>query len=153
MRLWRLVRRPYARTAFSGAGARNHGGRWNHPGTPMVYAAETLSLAALELLVHLDLDLAPPDLVAIPADLPDEAPVRRLESSDPRRDWRAYPAPASTQDLGTAWAASGATAALLVPSVVVPEERNVLLNPAHPDFRRLHIAPARPFRLDPRLRR
>ena len=151
MQLWRLVRRPYARTAFSGVGARDHGGRWNHVGTAVVYTTETLSLAALELLIHVDLDQAPSDLVAVPAELPDDVPVRRLEPKELPRNWRAYPAPPSTRTLGSGWIDSGASVGLRVPSVVVPEEGIVLLNPAHGDFRRLRVGRSRSFRLDARL--
>jgi RES domain-containing protein len=149
MRVWRLCRRKHA--AFDGEGARLAGGRWNRRGIAVVYASETLSLAALEYLVHLDATLAPRDLVATAADLPDVLPVTRFEVADLPRNWRRYPAPEALAELGTEWAEARRTAVLSVPSAVVPSERNILLNPAHPDFKTLHLLSPLRFSFDPRL--
>ncbi len=149
MRVWRLCRRKHA--AFDGEGARLAGGRWNRKGTAVVYVSETLSLAALEYLVHLDIALAPDDLVAAPAEIPDALPVTRLEAADLPRGWRRYPAPEALGELGTAWASARRTAVLSVPSAVVPQERNLILNPAHPDFPKIRPHPPERFSFDPRL--
>jgi RES domain-containing protein len=149
MRVWRLCRRKHA--AFDGEGARLAGGRWNRRGTAVVYASETLSLAALEYLVHLDFVLAPPDLTAVAAEIPDSLPVTRLEAADLPRNWRSYPAPDALAELGTTWITTRRTVALSVPSAIVPAERNVLLNPAHPDFKKLRLLPPERFSFDPRL--
>jgi RES domain-containing protein len=151
MRVWRLCRRKHA--AFDGEGARLAGGRWNRRGTAVVYASETLSLAALESLVHLDFALAPDDLVAVAADIPDALPMTRLEVADLPRNWRRYPAPEALADLGTDWAGARRTAVLSVPSALVPRERNILLNPTHPEFRRVRLLPPERFSFDPRLTR
>lgn len=148
MRVWRLAGR--GRTAFDGEGARLYGGRWNHPGVAVVYTAESLALAVLELFVHLSPRDAP-GLVAIPADVPEQVRVERLDPRELPRDWRATPAPPALADLGTAWARGGASAVLAVPSAIVPRETNYLLNPAHPDFRRPRIGRPEPFSLDPRM--
>jgi RES domain-containing protein len=151
MRVWRLCRRKHA--AFDGEGARLAGGRWNRRGTAVVYASETLSLAALEYLVHLDVTLAPRDLVAAAADLPDVLPVTRFEVADLPRNWRRYPAPEALAERGTEWAEARRTAVLSVPSALVPSERNILLNPGHPDFKKLRLLPPERFSFDPRLTR
>jgi len=151
MKVWRLCRRRHA--AFDGEGARRAGGRWNRKGQAVVYASETLSLAALEMLVHCDPGLMPEDLVAIPADVSDAIRVRRLEESDLPRGWRRYPAPAALAEIGGDWIEGREAAVLSVPSCLVPRERNVLLNPAHPDFRRIRIGDAEPFSFDTRLNR
>lgn len=151
MRVWRLCRRKHA--AFDGEGARLAGGRWNRRGTAVVYVSETLSLAALEYLVHLDLALAPDDLVSVPADIPDTLPVARLEAADLPRGWRRYPAPEALARLGADWAAARRTAVLFVPSAVVPQERNLILNPAHPDFPKIRVGAPGRFSFDPRLLR
>ncbi|HKD17422.1 MAG TPA: RES domain-containing protein [Thermoanaerobaculia bacterium] len=149
MELWRLCRRRHA--AFDGEGARRAGGRWNRKGEAVVYASESLSLAALELLVHCDPALLPPDLVAIRAEVPEGVAIRRVEEKDLPRGWRAYPPPANLAEIGAAWIARGDTAVLTVPSCLVPRERNALLNPAHGDFRRIRVGRPEPFSLDPRL--
>jgi RES domain-containing protein len=147
--VWRLCKRRHA--ALDGQGARLAGGRWNSRGTAVVYASETLSLAALELLVHGDPALLPDDLVAIAIAIPDGLPVRRIEAAGLPRTWRRYPAPESLAPLGDAWAKDRASAVLSVPSAVVPGERNFLLNPAHPDFRRIRAGRPEKFALDARL--
>ena len=151
--VWRICSRRHARDAFSGSGARLYGGRWNPPGVALVYTAGSLSLAALELFVHLDPADLPPDLVAISATIPDGVAVETIamDSLPPR--WREYPAPPATQEIGKQWASRGETAVLSVPSAVIPQERNLLLNPAHPRFSRVQVHRPERFRLDPRMRR
>lgn len=151
MRVWRICSRRHA--AFDGEGARRFGGRWNHRGTAIVYTSESLSLAALEYFVNLDSDLAPSGLVFISVEIPDGVAMERLEIADLPKDWRLYPAPETLQDQGTAWVAKASSVVLAVPSVVIPEERNYLLNPAHPDFKRIVISPSKPFHFDPRMRK
>jgi RES domain-containing protein len=119
----------------------------------VVYTSATLSLAALEYFVHLDPGDAPTDLVAILADIPDAVPRAVIGIEQLPDDWRAYPAPERVADLGSQWIRSGRTAVLVVPSAVVLQERNYLLNPIHRDFRRLRIGTPEPFSLDPRLRK
>jgi RES domain-containing protein len=135
---WRLCRRPFA--DLSGDGARRFGGRWNSPGRPLVYLAEHPALAALELRVHLDLpfELLPADFVLLRVSVP-EAPISGIE------------APAATIVLGDAWLTEAPSAALRVPSVLVPHAWNILLNPRHPEATRAEIREIEPFRFDPRL--
>ena len=116
-----------------------------------MYASATLSLAALEYFVHLNSPEAPDDLVALGADIPDN--VSRMEVDGRRRpaDGRAYPAPESLADLGSSWIREGKTAVLIVPSAVIPSERNYLLNPVHPHFGTIRIGRPTPFSFDLRL--
>lgn len=143
MRAWRLARRRYA--ALDGAGARRYGGRWNRPGQSVVYASEHLSLAVLEVVVHLEVDLNefPSDYVKIAIEIPDTVSIDRIEKL-PKTD-------AEMSELGTRWREAACSAVLLVPSVVVPEEFNVLFNPEHPDFPEVEAADPKPFRFDQRL--
>lgn len=116
----------------------------------MIYTAQTQSLAVLEVLIHLD----SPDLlkkyllfdVAV-----DEAFISELDLSRLPRNWKADPGPSRVQAIGDVWAANSSSAVLRVPSTLVPGESNFLLNPQHPDFRRLRIGKALPFQFDPRL--
>jgi RES domain-containing protein len=117
----------------------------------MVYTSETLALAALEYLVHVNPEDLPHDLVATSAVIPDTTRIGRAQVGDLPTNWRAYPAPGELADMGSAWARKGRTAVLAVPSVVVPVEWNYLLSPGHADFSRIRIAPPEPFSFDPRL--
>lgn len=120
----------------------------------MVYTSQTLSLCALEYFVHLEPDLAPRELVAIAAEIPDDVPIAAidaLEAAGLPSEWRAYPAPDSLKDLGSAWIREGGTAVLSVPSSIIPHERNFLINPGHPEAGRIRVEPAEPFAFDPRM--
>jgi RES domain-containing protein len=149
MLVWRLCRSIHAADAFSGEGARRFGGRWNSRGTPMIYTSTSLSLAAIELFVHLDPTLAPDDLVAIAATLPDGEPARNITTADLAPDWRSDEA--GPRALGDAWIQSRSTLALKVPSVPIPPEWNVLINPLHPRLGELKIDPPQPFVFDARM--
>jgi RES domain-containing protein len=151
MQLWRICRAAYRDSAFSGAGAEQTGGRWNDRGTPLVYASENLSLAALELFVHVAPNCLPDDLIAIRATLPDTVTSEELSVSGLPKSWREYPAPAELPALGMAWLRRGKSLVLLVPSAINPVERNILLNPAHRERSLLQIHETIPFRFDPRM--
>lgn len=151
MRVWRIIPKLHLSRAFDGEGARRFGGRWNRLGTRVVYTSATLSLAALEFFVNLDRDTEPDQLVALSADIPDDVHIDYMKMSSLPKNWRSYPVPEAVQDLGTAWVASGSTAVLAVPSAVIPDERNYLLNPAHPDFQRFHLNKPEAFHFDPRM--
>lgn len=151
MEAWRLTMSKHARRAFDGEGARLHGGRWNHAGLPAVYVAATVSLAALEYLAGVDVDLAPEPLVVIPVAWDAGVRTEALEPGKLPGDWRTYPHPESTRTLGDAWLERAATAVLSVPSAIVPQERIYVLNPRHPKFAQLRIGPPQPFAYDPRL--
>ena len=148
---WRLCRREHAR--LDGEGARLYGGRWNRRGTPVVYLGSTLSLACLEYLVHLESGLEPADLVSVRVSIPSDAPSEAASLDDLPRNWRLYPAPETLQDIGDEWARRGDSLVLTVPSVVVPEERNILVNPRHPRMRDVSAERPLPFPLDPRMRK
>jgi RES domain-containing protein len=148
---YRLVKQRWAAAALDGSGAKAYGGRWNSPGTALLYASETIALAALELLVHLHRADILSSYRLFGLSLPD-ASVRRLDASDLPPDWRADPIPVSTARLGDGWVASGRSLALLVPSVIIPREHNLLISPAHPDFAAMaEGAASEPFDFDPRL--
>jgi RES domain-containing protein len=149
--LWRISKRKYAATAFSGEGARRVGGRWNSRGQGIVYTSGTLSLSALEVFVHMEVEDVATMLAWIPVDVPTEVKIEYLEVAQLPPDWRNIPAPAVLVTMGDNWFGSGSTAILAVPSVVIPMEYNYLINPSHPDFVRLTVKPPQPFELDPRL--
>lgn len=147
---WRIVKARHARTAFDGEGARRYGGRWNSPGTAVVYASESRALGLLEVLAGLSSPRAVQGYVVIPvtfnADL-----ARDLPPFDLPDGWRRYPPTSATQRIGDAWAAGRQSVVLRVPSALVPQESNYLLNPGHPDFHRIRIGEVVPLVIDPRL--
>lgn len=149
--VYRLTSARYRDRAFEGEGARRYGGRWNHRGTAVVYASQSLSLACLEALVHVDPDTLPDELVSIAAHLPVELSVLRLDPLALPVSWRRYPAAEALKDIGSQWAKSGASAVLGVPSAVIPQEWNFLLNPRHPEFVAIEAIAPEAFVFDGRL--
>lgn len=148
LKAWRIIQAHHAKSAFTGEGARRYGGRWNQRGTPMVYIAGSLSLAALEMLVHLEASEVLNTYVCIPVSFSDSL-CRKLDTLPD--NWADDPAPSSTKDIGTAWGHNADSVVLAVPSVLIPEETNYLINPLHPDFGKLQIDDPEPFQYDPRL--
>jgi RES domain-containing protein len=150
LRAWRIVKRKHSKDAFSGEGARRFGGRWNSPGVAMVYTAEHVSLAVLEILVHVEHTGLLPKYVLFQVDF-DEGLVEVLDPSALPKNWSTYPAPLSLRAIGDRWVADGRFAVLSVPSAVVPLERLFLLNPQHADFPRVKVGMPQPFSFDARL--
>lgn len=146
---WRMVKEKHIATAFSGEGAARTGGRWNSRGVAVVYTSATRSLAALETLVHLN-PLVIFDYRIIRVEF-DDGWVERLTLAALSSDWNMEPPPLSTRQLGDDWARSSRSAILAVPSVIIPDETNYVLNPAHPDFKKIAIDEPAPFTFDPRL--
>ena len=147
---WRIVKRKLAKDAFSGEGARLYGGRWNSPGVSVVYTAQSQSLAALELLVHLEISDVLHEYVVIEARF-DASLITRLAKSDLPQNWRASPAPASARAIGDAWLAEEPSPVLELPSAVIPAENIFLLNPQHSAFAKIVIGNPLAFEFDPRL--
>lgn len=150
--VWRLVKDKHKNDAFDGEGARQYPGRWNLPGTPMIYVAGSLSLAALELFVHLEPVCAHViRFVSFRVEIPDDLLVEKMELDKLPDDWRSEPARSSTQELGTKWAEANKSVVLRVPSSIIPIEYNYCLNPAHPRFKRIRIDEPEPFSFDARM--
>ncbi|MGF1655928.1 MAG: RES family NAD+ phosphorylase [Verrucomicrobiales bacterium] len=147
---WRIVGIGRADSAFDGAGARLFGGRWNTRGQAMIYTAGSRALAALEVLVHLERPLSHA-FVRFAVKIPDAC----IQALDDQVTWcslahRPTIDPA-TQQRGDDWVRQASSLVLQVPSSVIPEEPNYLINPQHPEFARLIIGPPESFSLDPRL--
>jgi len=146
---WRLVRVKYAAQAASGEGAARAGGRWNSRGTAVIYASSSQSLAALETLVHLNprIILAYKIVeIAFAKDL-----VQNLSRHTLPTDWRSEPPPLATKRIGDQWVKEATSAVLAVPSTIIPEELNYLLNPGHRDFAKIRFGKPQDFSFDPRL--
>ncbi len=148
---FRLCKTKFMASAFSGEGARLHGGRWNSPGLAVVYTSSSLSLATLEVLVHLEDPEAFARLFSwVFLEFPEDA-VERVDPARLADGWRADGANSASRAVGDAWLRSMRTPVLAVPSVVTPGEWNYLLNPAHWRFAEVRIGETRRFRPDPRL--
>jgi RES domain-containing protein len=155
--LWRLSKDTisYIASDLTGKGAAIAGGRWNEKGTPTVYCASSISLAALEVLAHTsstgvhirNLFLVE---ISIPSRLLNAAPKRN--ASKLPIAWLASPPGRASVDVGQAWLAACKSVALRVPSIVVPEEFNIVLNPSHPDMKKITASVVRQFVFDPRLK-
>ena len=152
MRVWRICRESFAADPLSGRGGLVTSGRWHSKGRRVTYATGALSLAALEVLVHTDKSMLPADLVRLEIDVPDKLKLTRIDVKSLPRDWRMYPAPAELQRLGDDWLSTGPTAVLQVPSAVIPEEFNFLLNPAQTDAPKIRVVSKESFAFDSRLR-
>lgn len=148
--VWRITTRRFTDQASSGEGARLYGGRWNRVGQPVVYTAESRSLALLEMLVQ-DEPLRA-HYVLIPVYLPEEVSLETLEVNALPSDWRSHAGRHALQRLGAEWLRTSRSCVLSVPSAVMPAERNFLINPLHPDCRHIRLGKPETLDTDMRLR-
>lgn len=153
--LWRIATQTtaYAATDLSGTGARLTGGRWNSPGRPVVYTSTGMSLAVLETVVHLKSSSFPFARYLVRLEVPHALwKARRVDEVEQLPDgWDALPSGSVSRHHGDAWLAAGHPLLLEVPSVVLPEESNVLINPLHRDAHKIRATLVRPFAYDSRL--
>ena len=147
---WRIVKARHATGALDGEGARVEGGRWNSPGSAVVYTSQSAALAALEMLVHLGRGSILAAYVLIACTF-EKTLVSRLDRKRLPKNWRSYPAPPGLQMVGDEWIKSRESAVLEVPSVVIETDSNYLLNPHHPGFRTIRVGKPHPFEFDLRL--
>lgn len=154
-RVWRLATDTptYEADDLSGAGAKATGGRWNEVGMPMLYTSSSIALACLETIVHLNAGGLPLNRYLVAVDIPDQvwAGARQEAGTSLKIGWDAEPAGRVSIRLGSEWIASRASAVLVVPSAIIPEEFNVLINPQHPDSTAITAAKVRRWLYDPRL--
>ena len=138
---WRLADPRYAED-LDGIGNRLYGARWNSPGRGVVYCSENLSLCVLENLVHLNPAMRDrlPDRVAVRVEYPDGIELTGFAAL-----------PADCRVVGDHWLDEGRTLVLRAPSIVVPQEMNLMFNPAHPMMHHLKIVELVPFTFDQRL--
>ena len=149
-RFYRIVQSAWAATAFTGEGARTYGGRWNTPGIAAVYLAESRALAALGIVVHAPREALLLDWFVIEVEI-DDSLIDRVPRSKLPVDWRMNPSSRSAQLFGSVWLRDRRNLALLLPSVIIPEEKALLLNPSHPAMRSVRPGPPERFNFDARL--
>jgi len=131
--VWRIVNTNYKDKAYEGDGARIYGGRWNSKGVAVVYTAGSLALASIEMILNLPAPKLLQKYVRISAYISLDL-VLELSEVDLPKDWNSRPISPSTRAIGDRWVKEQSSAVLRVPSIVVPDEYNYLLNPNHPDF-------------------
>jgi RES domain-containing protein len=147
---WRIVLKSETAAAFSGQGAWVYGGRWNSPHVRVVYVSEHQSTAAFEVFVN-NLPFPPTEKYqAFRLEWPDGL-TEELSQKQWPTNWRLSPPATETMEIGDRWVAERRSAVLAVPSAISPDDRNFLLNPEHPDFKRIRIAPPIEYEFDPRL--
>lgn len=150
IRIWRIVKEKFKHDAFTGEGAAKFGGRWNSIGVPVVYTSESLSLATLEILAGgFPLTLISGYCrfaVEIDASLIETFPKKKLPP-----EWSSFPASEQCRRIGDTWVREKRSVALKVPSAVVAEEYNYLINPLHPDFGKIIIGKSEKLSVDRRL--
>jgi RES domain-containing protein len=150
--VWRLTPPRYAQH-LDGEGARLVGGRWNSPGRPALYTSSHLSLAVLEVFVHLAPELRDmlPELDAVRIAVPSDQGVVEIEIEQFEGLMAASDPLAACRRFGDDWLSRASELVLKAPSVLVPEDPNLILNPLHPGMRQVEIESSRRFRFDPRM--
>ncbi|USX24298.1 RES family NAD+ phosphorylase [Oxalobacteraceae bacterium OTU3CINTB1] len=150
--VWRIaVEAPtYAANDLSGTGAKTTGGRWNSKGTAVVYCAANIALATLETVHYLRGGSLPFNRYLVRIDIPDDVWAARHVLAPLPGGWDAVPVGMSARAAGDAWIAAGATALLQVPSVIVPDEYNILINPLHGDAAAVVATTLKRWIYDPR---
>lgn len=147
---WRIAKTRYAASAFDGEGARMNGGRWNTVGVRVAYAAESVALAALEVLAGLQKTSVLPSYSLVSIQF-DESEVEVLPRALLPANWRTFPAPPALQEIGDRWVSENRSMVLQVPSAIIENEANYLLNPAHASFASITISTPSPFDVDARI--
>ncbi|MCG7868785.1 MAG: RES family NAD+ phosphorylase [Candidatus Thiodiazotropha taylori] len=151
MRVWRLTTKRHTNTAFSGIGNRKAGSRWVPSGYSAVYTSTHLSLAVLETLVHIDPFHLKNNFVVLQAEISEEIDIETLQPDTLPDDWQDGYEDPRLQAIGQDWIERASSAVLIVPSAIVPVERNIIINPLHSDFKHIKISDPAPFRFDGRL--
>jgi len=149
MRVYRIAKEQYIKD-LSGEGSRLYGGRWNNKGTRIIYTAESRSLATVEYLVHVPLQIIPRDLYIAEIDVPD-VEIEIVEPASLETNWQDYPSPKLIRDIGDTWQRDNKTLLLRVPSAVIKNEWNILVNPEHKQFHKVKIVSIESYSFDARL--
>ncbi|MCA9402873.1 MAG: RES family NAD+ phosphorylase [Candidatus Omnitrophica bacterium] len=138
-------------TDTRGTGAKLTGGRWNDKGRAVVYTSQSIALACLEVLVHYGQRALSTKFRKLSVTLPQGTSLKEVRTASLSKGWSAFPESRECREIGNAWLDQGRYCILKVPSVVVPEEHNFLLNPQHPEFKRVRFGKPQKMNFDPRL--
>ena len=140
MLLYRICKKKYAKD-LSGSGSKITSGRFNSKGIAVLYTASSFPLATLEILVHVDKDLLPKNLVLVELSIPNRIIIDEIKISQLGKLWYKYPSPTYCKKIGDDWYKSHSSLALKVPSAVTRNNSdfNIVLNPSHVDFNKVKI--------------
>lgn len=152
MELFRIAKCQYIRD-LSGTGARIYGGRWNSKGNPVLYTAGSRALAALEILVHIPQKNMTKDFCILSLELPKEINVKKIPKKGLPEGWDKIPIQEACQSIGDQWLKKAKYTIFQIPSVVIAEEYNYLINPLHPEASKIEIKQVTPFIFDERISR
>jgi RES domain-containing protein len=150
MLVYRIAKTDYVRD-LTGMGAKLYGGRWNHRGTALIYTSETRALATLEYLEHVSMANVPRILSMAILEIPDDPAAETIWAESLPKNWRDFPAPPELADLGTKWAQSQGSLLLAIPSAVVMQEHNILINLSHPEMACVVVHSVENYEMDRRL--
>lgn len=149
MIVYRLTKGQY-KNEISGIGAELYGGRWNSKGTRMIYTGESRALCTTEIAVHTPLGIVPQDYYLQTIELP-TVPILKIDHNSLETNWRDFPHNLSTKSKGDEFIKSGEYLISQVPSAVIQDEYNYLINPFHPDYSKVELVQVEEFRFDKRL--
>lgn len=150
MEAYRLSKEIYA-SALSGKGAAIKGARWNSTGIEIIYTAINRSLAMAEVAVHFSLATLPSDYMMVTINIPDNISIKKLAAKDLPDDWNSFPHPSTTQAIGDRFIADNKFCVLQIPSAVTQGDYNLLINPRHPEFKKIKIIRIENFPFDKRI--
>ncbi|MEM1319132.1 MAG: RES domain-containing protein [Bacteroidota bacterium] len=151
MVVYRIAKATYCED-ISGTGAKIYGGKWTPKGMTALYTSETRSLSTLELLVHTDYDLTPPKFKLLSIELPlNTEDIKVIALEDLPKNWKNAPPPVELKNLGKQYLIEENNLAIKVPSVIIPEEYNVVINPMHQSFKDVQIKRMTNYEIDIRL--
>jgi RES domain-containing protein len=150
MNVYRLQRKKY-KIELSGIGASKAGGRWNSKGIEIIYTAQNRALAMAEILVHLSVGTMPNDFVMIEIDIPKSIKIKHLTENELPLNWNVFPLNSNSQKIGNDFIRENKFCVLRIPSSIVKEEYNLLINPNHKDFKKIKIVNSSDFTFDSRL--
>lgn len=149
MIVYRIAKKKYA-ADLSGAGSMLDGGRWNSAGIPLLYTSASRSLALLEILAHSTAQ--PKGRVMLTLELPSRVRIHKINLKDLPKGWDEEPPTSTSQSIGDEFIRIAKYLALEVPSVIIEEESNILINPLHPEAQKIKILNVEDLEVDPRLK-
>lgn len=148
MNVWRLCHEEY--TDLSGIGASLYGGRWNSPGHAVVYTTSSLALAFVEIIPSLRKNVIPKSYVSLYINIDDAVSQKEIKRDDFPLDWKEEKTRNWFIETGDQWLKERKELLLIVPSVIIPEEKNILINPHHPEMTKVETETVKPFTVGPR---
>lgn len=137
MQVYRIAKENYIND-LTGIGAKTVGGRWNFKGIAVLYTSSSVSLSMLECLAHFPPAFAPKNMCLATITLP-ESKIVTIKNDDLPDDWRSVPSPRILKEIGYNWIKDNKSLVLKVPSTIVPQEYNFIINPLHQDFSKLEL--------------